>query len=172
MARRQKMPGITPQPADPRAYRQTIGLFATGVTVIAAGKEQYLHVMTANAVTSLSLDPLLILFCVGKGTRMVEHLNSHPTFSLNILRRSQAELSPYFAGMWKGQQPPHFEFVTWGDTARLMGCAASIMCRVHETHEAGDHLIVIGRVIGLVEGEEPVDPLIFYAGSYRQLAEE
>lgn len=149
-----------------------MGLFATGVTVIAAGKEQYLHVMTANAVTSLSLNPMLMLFCVGKGTRMVEHLQAYPHFTINILRAEQADLSPYFAGMWKGEEPPHFEFAVWGSAARLKDCATSIRCDLHEMHEAGDHLIVIGRVVGLWEGDEPVNPLIFFGGQYRELAKD
>jgi len=149
-----------------------MGMFATGVTIIAAGKEQYLHVMTANAITSLSLDPMLLLFCVGKEARMVAHLREYPQFTVNILRASQSDLSPYFAGMWKGEEPPHFEFAVWGDAARLKECAASIRCEVHEMAEGGDHAIVIGQVTGLWEGDEPADPLIFYAGKYRQLAEE
>jgi flavin reductase (DIM6/NTAB) family NADH-FMN oxidoreductase RutF len=147
-------------------------MFATGVTVIAAGQEQYLHVMTANAVTSLSLDPMLMLFCVRKEARMVTHLAEHPQFTVNILRASQADLSPYFAGMWKGEEPPHFEFAIWHNAARLKDCAASICCEVHQMAEAGDHTIVIGRVVALWEGKEPADPLIFYAGKYRQLVEE
>ncbi len=149
-----------------------MGLFATGVTVIAAGQEQHLHVMTANAVTSLSLDPMLMLFCVGKEARMVTHLRERPQFTVNILRADQADLSPYFAGMWKGEEPPHFEFAGWHNAARLKDCAASICCEVHEMLEAGDHYIVVGRVVGLWEGANPVEPLIYYGGRYHQLAEE
>ena len=146
-----------------------MGMFATGVTVIAAGREDYLHVMTANAVTSLSLDPLLILFCAGKEARMVEHLREHRVFTINILRQHQADLSPYFAGIWKGAEPPHFEFVTWHQGARLKDCAASVCCELHEMLEGGDHWIVVGRAVALYLGDETADPLIFYAGRYRQL---
>lgn len=147
-------------------------MFATGVTVIAAGQEDYLHVMTANAVTSLSLDPLLVLFCVNKGARMVEHLRDHPAFSVNILRQHQADLSPYFAGLWRDEEPPHFEFVPWHSTARLVDCLAAVGCELHEMFEGGDHWIVIGRAIAVHIGDDPTDPLIFHAGKYRELDPE
>jgi flavin reductase (DIM6/NTAB) family NADH-FMN oxidoreductase RutF len=142
------------------------------VTAIAAGQEDYLHVMTANAVTSLSLDPLLVLFCVAKEARMVQHLRDHPTFSINMLRQGQADLSPYFAGIWKGVEPPHFEFVTWHGTARLVGCLAAVCCELYQMHEAGDHWIVLGRAVAVVIGDDPLDPLIFHAGRYRELQPE
>ena len=159
----------TELPIDRREYRHTIGLFATGVTVIAAGQADYLHVMTANAVTSLSLDPLLLLFCVGKGARMAAHLGEHPAFSVNILRSHQADLSPYFAGLWKDEEPPHFEMIPWHGTARLDACLASVCCELYQMLEGGDHWIVIGRAIDVWLGEEPADPLVFFGGNYREL---
>src|SRR5512139_2103441 len=137
----------TETPVDHREYRHTIGMFATGVTAIAAGQEDHLHIMTANAVTSLSLDPLLLLFCVSKDARMSKHLRDHPTFSVNILRQDQADLSPYFAGIWKGEEPPHFDLTPWHGACRLEGCLASVCCELHEMHDGGDHWIVVGRAI-------------------------
>jgi flavin reductase (DIM6/NTAB) family NADH-FMN oxidoreductase RutF len=137
--------------------------------VIAAGQENHLHVMTANAVTSVSLNPMLVLFCVGKEARMVEHLKTHTTFSVNILREKQADLSAYFAGMWKGEEPPHFEFVPWNNGSMLAECASAVCCDLHEMLEGGDHWIVLGRVADVYIGDEPVEPLIFHAGKYRQL---
>lgn len=139
------------------------------MTAIAAGQEAYLHVMTANAVTSLSLDPLLLLFCVSMNARMAGHLRTQPTFSVNILRQDQAALSPYFAGFWKGEEPPHFTMIPWHDTARLDGCLASVCCQLHEMLEAGDHWIVIGRAIDVWIGEDSADPLVFFGGNYREL---
>jgi flavin reductase (DIM6/NTAB) family NADH-FMN oxidoreductase RutF len=140
------------------------------VTAIAAGKEDYLHVMTASAVSSLSLDPLLVLFCVGRQARMAAHLRDHPAFSINMLRSGQADLSPYFAGLWTGDEPPHFEFTPWHNTARLEGCLAAVCCELHEMLEGGDHWVVVGRAIDVWIGEEPVDPLVFYGGRYREMA--
>ena len=154
---------------DPRAYRNTIGAFATGVTVVAAGHGHHLHAMTANAVTSLSLDPPLLIFCVGKKARIVEVLETAHGFSVNILRDNQQALSTYFAGGWKEPVPPPFRFVPWEGGPRLEGCAASIGCALHERIEGGDHWIVVGRVVALHQGEEPQRPLIFYSGKYRHL---
>jgi flavin reductase (DIM6/NTAB) family NADH-FMN oxidoreductase RutF len=125
--------------------------------------------MTANAVTSVSLNPVLILFCVTKNARMVEHLQAHPTFSVNILREHQADLSAYFAGMWKGEEPPHFEFVPWHNASLLVDCAGALRCELHEMLEGGDHWIVLGRVVDVYTGDDPIEPLIFHAGKYRKL---
>ena len=139
------------------------------MTAIAERREDYLHVMTANAVTSLSLDPLLLLFCLGKQARMAVHLREQRAFSVNILRRGQADLSPYFAGLWKGDEPPHFEMKPWHSTARLEGCLASVCCELHEMLEGGDHWVVVGRAFDVWLGDNPVDPLVFYGGKYREL---
>jgi flavin reductase (DIM6/NTAB) family NADH-FMN oxidoreductase RutF len=154
---------------DPREYRRTIGLFATGVTVIAAEHGNEIQAMTANAVTSLSLDPLLLLVCVGKKARMAEHLISNPGFTVNILREDQRALSTYFAGVWRMPTPPPFRFVPWEGRPRLEGCLASLGCEVYEKIEGGDHWIVVGRVTALHRGIEPHLPLLFYSGWYGRL---
>jgi len=157
---------------DARTYRRTIGLFATGVTVIATGDPEEGHVMTANAITSVSLDPMLLLFCVNKDARMAEALMEAEGFSINVLRHEQRHLSTYFAGGWDEETPPAFEFVAWRGGPRLRYCAAAIGCTLEDVVEGGDHWIAIGRVIALHRGRQPIDPLIFYAGHYRQLAAE
>ncbi|MBM4422244.1 MAG: flavin reductase family protein [Chloroflexi bacterium] len=151
---------------DPRAFRQTVGLFATGVTVVAAEREGDVHGMTANAVSSLSLDPMLVLVCVGKQALMASLLQETRGFSINILREDQESLSTYFAGGWKEPTPPPFRFVPWDGGPRLEGCAAAIGCERHQILEGGDHWIVIGRVVALHQGIEPRKPLLFYGGRY------
>ncbi|RMG97463.1 MAG: flavin reductase [Chloroflexi bacterium] len=157
---------------DTRTFRHTIGLFATGVTVIATGQPNSFHAMTANAITSLSLDPMLILFCLQKKARMTEYLRQHNGFSVNILRQSQRDLSTYFAGGWKQDTPPPFKFLSWQGGPLLENCAAAIGCRLYQILEGGDHWIVIGQVIALHQGQDPIYPLIFYRGRYRELATE
>jgi flavin reductase (DIM6/NTAB) family NADH-FMN oxidoreductase RutF len=160
-----------PEPAiDPRVFRNVIGVFATGVTVVAVGNGSEYHAMTANAITSVSLEPLLVLVCVGRQTGMVEHLNSEQGFSISILRRSQEALSNYFGGIWKSEVPPNFEFVPWQGGPLLKDCAAALGCETFEVFEGGDHLIFIGKVIALHQGDDPVEPLLFYRGRYRELA--
>jgi flavin reductase (DIM6/NTAB) family NADH-FMN oxidoreductase RutF len=154
---------------DPGLFRRTMGLFATGVTVIATQVGEEVHAMTANAVTSLSLEPMLILTCVGKRARMVAFLKRANGFSINILREEQKALSTFFAGGWKEDTPPPFRFVPWTGGPRLEGCLAALGCELVEWHEGGDHWIVIGRVKALHEGIEPREPLLFFGGHYGQL---
>jgi flavin reductase (DIM6/NTAB) family NADH-FMN oxidoreductase RutF len=157
------------QDIDPLLFRQTIGQFATGVSVIATEVEEEIHAMTANAVTSVSLEPLLVLVCVGKRARMAEFLVQKAGFSINILREEQQALSTYFAGGWREDNPPPFRFVHWDGRPRLQGSLAAIGCECHKTVEGGDHWIVIGEVMDLHMGIEPHWPLLFHGGRYGRL---
>lgn len=141
-------------------------MFATGVTVIAAEVKDETLAMTANAVTSVSLDPLLVLVCVGKQARLAGFLDDVTGFSINVLREDQQALSTYFAGGWREPEPPPFRFVPWGTAQRLEGCLAAVACRSYEIVPGGDHWIVVGEVVDTHIGIEPHRPLLFYAGQY------
>ncbi len=154
---------------DLREYRQTIGFFATGVTVIATEVEGEIHAMTANAITSVSLDPTLVLVCIGKQARMANLLEACWGFSINILREDQQALSTYFAGGWRDETPPPFRFVPWEGNPRLEGTLVALSCKRYEVIEGGDHWIVMGEVIDLKIGIEPHHPLLFYGGRYGQV---
>lgn len=164
-------PNITQTPVDSRAYRKVAGTIAKGVTVVAAGEGEHLRAMTASAVTSVSLEPMLNLFCVHKKAKFVEALRREKRYSINILRRDQKNLSNYFAGMWQEEMSPDFEFLLWQGVPLLKNCAAAVGCELHEMLEGGDHWIVIGRIIAVHQGAEPIEPLIFYRGHYRELAD-
>jgi flavin reductase (DIM6/NTAB) family NADH-FMN oxidoreductase RutF len=153
---------------DPRVFRQVVGHFAAGVTVVAATAEGEIHGMTANAFTSVSLDPPLVLVCVAKKARMAEFVRQAGGFSVNILREEQEALSTYFAGRWTGATPP-FRFVAWQGGPRLEGCAAALGCELHDVLDGGDHCIPIGRVTAVHLGVEPRQPLVFYGGRYARL---
>jgi len=154
---------------DVRAFRQTVGQFVTGVTVIATEVDGSPRAMTANSFTSLSLDPPLVLFCVGKETKFGQTIRSVSGFSVNILRQEQQELSTYFAGGWQHPSPPPFSFVSWEGGPRLDGCVAALGCTVDSICEGGDHWIVIGRVLALHQSEQTCPPLVFFAGRYASL---
>ncbi|MFO1399685.1 MAG: flavin reductase family protein [Steroidobacteraceae bacterium] len=154
---------------DPRAYRDTIGLFATGVAVIAAHVGSEVHAMTANAVSSLSLEPLRLLFCPGKKARFAQYLAPGLAFSVNFLRAEQQALSTYFAGGWKQADPPPFRFVPLGEAPRLEGSLASIGCVAEQLIDGGDHWIVIGTVQDLKAGVGPQQPLLFFRGRYHAI---
>jgi flavin reductase (DIM6/NTAB) family NADH-FMN oxidoreductase RutF len=155
---------------EPRAFRQTVGQFVTGVTVIAIEIDGQIRGMTANSFTSLSLDPPLVLFCVGKQTNLGQLTSQATGFSVNILCRAQQDLSTYFAGGWKDDPPPPFSFVPWEGGPRLEGCGAALGCAVEAIHEGGDHWIVVGHVRALHRREDVWSPLVFAGGRYASLA--
>jgi flavin reductase (DIM6/NTAB) family NADH-FMN oxidoreductase RutF len=151
---------------DARTFRQTVGRFATGVTVIVMELDGEIYGMTANSFTSLSLDPPLVLFCAGKATRTGRRIRSIEGFSVNILNSDQQPLSAYFAGAWKASEPPKFSFTRWTGAPRLVECEAALGCTVDSIHEGGDHWIVIGHVRAIYCTEGPIAPLIFFGGQY------
>lgn len=154
---------------EPKLFRDVIGLFATGVTIIVAEVDGQVHAMTANSVTSVSLDPLLMLFCPSRKARIAQDLGGLTRFTINILRQDQQALSTYFAGGWKDSAPPPFRFVDSAAGPRLEGALASIGCRTHAVSEAGDHYMVLGEVICLHKGITPLLPLLFVSGKYRRV---
>jgi flavin reductase (DIM6/NTAB) family NADH-FMN oxidoreductase RutF len=157
---------------DPRTFRQTVGQFVTGVTVIAMEVDGSIRALTANSFTSLSLNPPLVLFCLGKGTKAGQLINQVTEFSVNILSQEQQSLSSYFAGVWKGDTPPPFSFTRADGGPRLDGSVAALGCHVNAVHEGGDHWIVVGQVVSVYRSELPRAPLVFFAGRYSSLAGE
>lgn len=154
---------------DGRDLRNAMGLFATGVTIIttkdASGKP---FGLTANAFSSLSLDPPMLLICVDKGVDCYACFDESKVFAVNFLSLTQEELSTRFAT--KGIEK--FEGLSYrvGElgVALLDGALAHFECTVAHAHEGGDHTIYVGEVQRLVTMEG--DPLLFYQGKYRSLA--
>ena len=153
--------------AERRDFRATVGLFATGVAIVTTEAQGEVHAMTVNAVASLSLEPLLMLFCPAKKSRLAEQVTQMRQFTLNFLREDQEALSSYFAGGWKDSPVPPFRFVPSPAGPRLEGCLASVGCDLERVDDGGDHWIVTGRLIALHRGVEPHRPLVFFAGRYR-----
>jgi flavin reductase (DIM6/NTAB) family NADH-FMN oxidoreductase RutF len=152
-----------------KSFRDTLGLFTTGVSVIATTIEGQVHAMTANAVSSLSLDPPLVLFCPAKRARFSSLLPQASGFSINFLRDEQEALSTYFAGFWKEPEPPRHRFIQTAEFPRLEGCLASLICAKRDVYEAGDHWLVTLEVRELHRGIEPLKPLLFFRGKYRRI---
>ena len=125
--------------------------------------------MTANAVSSLSLEPMRLLFCPSRKARLTQYLEPGLAFSVNFLRTEQQALSTYFAGSWQEPTPPPFRFVPLGAAPRLEGSVASIGCVVQQIIDGGDHLIVIGAVQELNAGIAPQRPLLFFQGRYHAI---
>ena len=156
--------------ADTKHFLETIGSFATGVTVITTEHAGHAHGMTATALTSLSLNPMQLIVCIAKKAKMAEILRVGQSFTVNILREEQASISNHFAGAIKKQeQQPEFHFVHWASGPRLDGCLAALGCDMVQRVDGGDHWIVIGRVAQLFQGPEPRKPLVYYRGRYGHL---
>ncbi|MCB0210229.1 MAG: flavin reductase family protein [Anaerolineae bacterium] len=167
MSNRKQTTSVTP-----RAYRDVMGLFATGVTVVAAQVEGKIHGMTANAITSVSLDPLLILVCVQKDAAIAKILQETNEFSMSILNEDQEQLSNFFAGIWpEGADPPPFGFEPWHNGGRLQGAMGALACKIDKFLDGGDHWIITALVIDLYAENTPANPLLYYRGQYRRFLE-
>lgn len=153
---------------DDRQFRTAMGKFATGVTVIATDVDGDVHGMTANAFMSVSLDPKLVVVSIGEKARILEKIKQSKTFSVNILAANQQELSMIFAGQLKEHREVEFDRLDGKPV--LNGAVAQIACEVSAEHLEGDHTLFIGRVTDI--HLEDAEPLIFYSGKYRALAEE
>lgn len=152
---------------DDRQFRTAMGKFATGVTVIATDVNGDVHGMTANAFMSVSLDPKLVVISIGEKARILEKIKQSQTFSVNILAADQQELSMIFAGQLKEHREVEFDRLDGKPV--LNGAVAQIACEVSAEHVEGDHTLFIGRVTDI--HLEDAEPLVFYSGKYRALAE-
>jgi flavin reductase (DIM6/NTAB) family NADH-FMN oxidoreductase RutF len=130
-----------------------------------------MHGMTANAVMSVSLDPLLVCVSVSRRARMDGILNQASGYALNILSEDQQALSQFFAGAWPYASPPEYRLEPWVGGPRLVGCVAAVGCQVDRILEGGDHHLFLGRVLVLHRAEGPLNPLVFFGGRYHRLRE-
>lgn len=152
-------------------FRRAMGRFATGVTVITSvGADGRPVGTTANAVSSLSLDPPLLLACFAVESQTLAAIRAHGAFTVNILAAPQEELSANFArrGLaadWDGV--PHQPGPA--GSPRLHGVLATLDCTVEHRLPGGDHEIVIGRVRDAQTGDGDNAPLLFWRGQYASL---
>jgi flavin reductase (DIM6/NTAB) family NADH-FMN oxidoreductase RutF len=154
------------QESHPRLFRQALGQFATGVTVITTMHEGIVHGMTANAFCSVSLEPPLVLVSVDTRSHMHRLLTQSRRYGVSVLSKDQEELSRHFAG--RSQEGLRVPF-TWHDGYPLIeGAVAHLTCQVIDVHPAGDHTLFIGRVEHLGYADNCA-PLLFYGGKYHRL---
>jgi flavin reductase (DIM6/NTAB) family NADH-FMN oxidoreductase RutF len=153
-------------------FRKAMGSFATGVTVITVDHEGEVHGMTANAFTSVSLDPLLVLVCVDRRARTHAHLHAKKRFGVNVLAEDQRAISEYYALASATHQNAEQEAEARFDrtnhgTPVLHGALAYLECRLHSAQDAGDHTIFIAEVEDVVVREG--NPLLYFRGGYRKI---
>lgn len=151
-------------PPDSARFRDVMGHFASGVTVVTTRDADGRAVgFTASAVASLSLDPLLLLVCVGRSGETLAHLEGAGSFVVNVLAAEQEELAIRFAGR---DREDRFTGLEWASAATgspvLTDALAWLDCRVHEVLDGGDHAIVVGRVEACAA--RPGEPLVYYRG--------
>jgi 3-hydroxy-9,10-secoandrosta-1,3,5(10)-triene-9,17-dione monooxygenase reductase component len=156
------------RPVGPDRFRQVIGRFPTGVTVVTAMSPDGPVGMTANAVTSLSLDPLLLLVCFDNDSRTLPLVSESRRFGVNVLAAGQEALARRFAG--KLPEAEKFSGVahTLDDGVPVIeGAHAWMGCDLVDLLPGGDHTIGIGAVVAAELGVG--EPLVWYAGSYSAL---
>lgn len=153
---------------DDRTFRNAMGKFATGVTVITTEVDGDIHGMTANAFMSVSLNPKLVLVSIGEKAKMLEKIKKSSTYAVNILAEDQKDLSMAFAGQL--QEKPPIQFGRVAGVPVLENALANIVCRVYDQHVAGDHTLFIGEVLDIVMREG--QPLIFFGGRYGKVVSE
>lgn len=155
---------------SPLEYRQAMGRFATGITVVTTLVGERFHGMTANAVTSVSLDPPTLLVVVGKGNDTHALIPKAGGFSLSILAHDQGWLSDRFAGRHGVEDP--FEGVPWRPgrlgPPLIEGAVGHLECRLTDAFPAGDHTIYLGRVEAL-SWREDGQPLVYWRSRYASL---
>ena len=161
---------MTSPPIDPQALRQVLGRFATGVTIVTCLDEQGQRLgLTANSFNALSLDPPLVLWSLRQASPSLPAFRAAQHFAVNILAESQVDLSRRFAS----RLPDKFAEGGWSDGTGgapvLSGAAAVLECETAQIHDAGDHVLFIGRVLRLADLATP--PLLFHGGHYHMLGE-
>lgn len=155
--------------SDQRTLRDALGCFATGVTVVTTRDSDGVPVgLTANSFTSVSLDPPLLLVCIAKSVSSLAIFETAPHFAVNVLHIGQQPVSGRFArrgeDRFEGTQVE-----TWDSGVPILSHSlASFECARHAAHDAGDHVILIGRV-ERVRFEPRRDPLLYFRGRYRRL---
>jgi flavin reductase (DIM6/NTAB) family NADH-FMN oxidoreductase RutF/pimeloyl-ACP methyl ester carboxylesterase len=156
---------------DPRALRNAFGNFATGVTVITTRQaDNTPRGFTANSFTSVSLDPPLLLVCLAKSAHSCEVFATSPHFAVNVLSENQRDLS----GLFSSRVPDKFRQCDWtpghAGVPLLAGALAQFACARHTLVDAGDHLVLIGRIEAFSTNEG--DPLGYFRGNYFSLGLE
>jgi 3-hydroxy-9,10-secoandrosta-1,3,5(10)-triene-9,17-dione monooxygenase reductase component len=153
-------------PPDRDRYREVIGHFATGVAIVTCEGSRGPAGMTTNAVTSLSLDPLLLLVCFDNSSRTLPVVRETRRFAVNVLRAGQEDLARLFASKRIAREK--FEAVTHTvahGVPVLDDSLAWLACDLRDLHAGGDHTIGVGAVTQMhADGEG--DPLVWFRGGY------
>jgi 3-hydroxy-9,10-secoandrosta-1,3,5(10)-triene-9,17-dione monooxygenase reductase component len=153
---------------DPDRFRAAMGLLPTGVTVVSAAGPDGPAGATANAVCSLSIEPMLMLACLDRGSRTLLAVQAANRFGISVLHAGQEEIARAFAT--KAPVADKWQGVAWGERdgiPAIEDALAFVACDLRDVIAGGDHVIVTGEVRSLETGEG--EPLVFHGGEYRPL---
>ncbi len=166
---------MAPAPLTKADFRRACGQFATGVTVLTVEREPgKVHGMTANSVTSVSLEPLLVLVCIDQKARALEMVREKGRFGISVLAEGQKAWSEYFARPEEDEEAERRLGIRyrWAESGvpLLEDALMQLVCQVVATQVAGDHTIFVAEVATaeVFDGQ----PLLFYGGKYRRLGTE
>jgi flavin reductase (DIM6/NTAB) family NADH-FMN oxidoreductase RutF len=163
-------------PVDTAAFRRAAGRFPTGIVVVGASLDGIGHAMTVSAFTSVSLEPVLVLFCAEKIARFHDAVLAAGRWSVSVLDEDSEKTARWLATRGRpldGQleaTPYHPGPLTGAPI--LDGALAALECRTTAVYDGGDHSIVVGQVIGVSESGRDAGPLLYHRGTYRRLATE
>ena len=154
---------------DIRAFRDSLGRFATGISVVTAcsdGREP--EGMTVNSFSSLSLEPPLILWSIQRDSDCLPAFAAASGFAVNILRDHQEDVSRHYAQKGDHRLLTGTSHLGRSGQAVLDDCLTSFECEVWRRYDGGDHIIIIGQVLEM-ESHPDAQPLVYYGGGYRHL---
>jgi flavin reductase (DIM6/NTAB) family NADH-FMN oxidoreductase RutF len=153
-------------PPDPARFRAAMASLPTGVAIVAAGGEEGPAGATANAVCSLSIEPMLMLACLDRGSRTLLAVQAADRFGISFLHAGQEQVARSFAT--KAPVAEKWTGVAWGERAGVPAIDDALVflaCELRDVIAAGDHVILTGAVRELETGAG--DPLVFQDGEYR-----
>jgi flavin reductase len=158
--------------ADADLLRSAFGAFATGVTILTVGGRDP-HGMTANSFTSVSLDPPLLLVCVGRDAVMHNRLLSTRHFGVSVLAADQEDVARHFANRRRTLGSPEFEAVEWTPgritgAPLISGALAYFECALWKSYDGGDHTIFVGRLLSCEEAPQR-GAVLFMHGRFQHL---
>ena len=163
--------GVVPDPARARQFRDALGAFATGVTVVTArehgGSGDPIGI-TVNSFASVSLDPPLILWSAARASMRHAHFTDATAFAVHVLRHDQGDIAERFSRNGTRFDGLEFSLAPSG-VPLLEGMLARFECTTEARHEGGDHTIIIGRVTRFCRN--PGEPLVFASGRYGRFIE-
>jgi len=157
---------------DSRSFRQLMGCFATGITVVTTKDANDEAVgLTVNSLTSVSLTPPLVLFCLDRQAKLYPVFKRSTHFGVSILSDDQEDISRHFADAHHNPRPKGLWDKSQANCPIIRQTLGWIACKKSATHKAGDHDIFIGEVVKLRKRADLCDPLLYFHGRYRRIGD-